>query len=88
MRRQIRDTLNRTLYFLLLVLTQLKTLDFMGNKITYLYDSAQHAASPSSANWSRVASANRIGIIDSLAVIWLGGWTLYAIVTWISQILA
>ncbi|MBV9731644.1 MAG: hypothetical protein JO275_02645 [Verrucomicrobia bacterium] len=60
----------------------------MDNKITYLYNSAQHVALPSSANWSRVASADRVSIIENLAVIWLGGWTLYAIVTCISQTIA
>lgn len=60
----------------------------MDKKIIYLDKSAQHAASPSSANWSRVAYSDRVGIIESLAILWLGGWALYATLTCISQTLA
>jgi len=60
----------------------------MDKKIIYLETANQQAISPSSVNWSRVAGADRAGLIESLAVVWLGGWALFATVACISQTLA
>jgi len=60
----------------------------MDKKIIYLETSNQQAVLPSSANWSRVAGADRAGMIESLAIVWLGGWALFATVACISQTLA
>lgn len=60
----------------------------MDTKIIYLENSGQHAVPPSSANWSRVAGTDLAGIIESVAVLWLGGWALFATVACISQTLA
>ena len=65
-----------------------ETLKFMDKKIIYLANSAQPVVRHSSANWSRVAGVDRTGIIESLAVLWLGGWTLFAAAACISQALA
>jgi hypothetical protein len=60
----------------------------MDKKIIYLDTSNPHAVLPSSVNWSRVAGADRVGMIESLAVLWLGGWALFATVMCISQTMA
>lgn len=57
----------------------------MDKKIIYLDNSNQHAVSPSSVNWSRVAGSDRAAIIESLAVFWLGAWALVGTVACISQ---
>ena len=60
----------------------------MDKKIIYLDNSNQHAALPSSVNWSRVAGPDRGGLIESLALFWLGGWALFGTVACISQTFA
>ena len=60
----------------------------MDKKIIYLDKSNQHAVLPSSVNWSRVAGPDRAGIIESLALFWLGGWALFGTVACISQTFA
>lgn len=57
----------------------------MDKKIIYLDKSNQHAVLPSSVNWSRVAGPDRGGVIEGLALFWLGDWALFGTVVCISQ---
>ncbi|MBV8226693.1 MAG: hypothetical protein JO232_16060 [Verrucomicrobia bacterium] len=50
----------------------------MKNNIIYLRPEQNMQTTTDAGGWVRVEAESAFGLIDSMLVLWLGGWSLYA----------